>query len=97
MTSDTLGTGAQSGVANIPLPALDNGQSTTAGPGFVATTPARPVSLAWDIALPLIAAIALPFLLKYALESGVLSRFFRFSPRAAKNVAPTDEEDFDAL
>lgn len=79
-----------------PLPALNNGQPGYVGHELAATAPAHPLHLLWDVALPLVAAIALPFVLKYALESELFARFFRFSPATPKSPsAVPEEENFD--
>jgi len=65
------------------LPALDSGQSGQVTPGhvsseLVSSAEGGPHNLVWDVALPLVIAIAVPLVLKRALESHRVRKMFRF-------------------
>ena len=75
------------------LPSLTEGKSTS--PQLAVHGQAKPVNLLWDVALPLVVAIALPLLLKYLLESGILR--LKWRPRIER-AAPADSYDeFDEI
>jgi hypothetical protein len=82
-------------IESTSVPSLDNGQSQYSGHALVSRTLAKPHNLLLDVTLPLIAAIVLPLALKYALESRVFRRMFRFSPSSKQKVEMSGDTDFD--
>ena len=77
------------------MPLLDNGAPGYAGHELAASAPVHSVHPLWDVALPLVIAIALPFVLKYALESETVARFFRLSPTKFRSDTTVSTEDID--
>ena len=75
------------------IPTFVEGESSS--PQLVVPSSTGPYDLLWDVALPLIAAIALPLLLKRALESQAFLRLFRFPPAKSHSSEAESTGDFD--
>ncbi len=81
--------------SHTSLPALDNGQAGQVSSGLVSNTAGAPPNLVWDIALPLVIAIAAPLLLKRTLESEKFRALFRFPSAKPRPSATEDAQDID--